>query len=95
MVGDAARRVARADPARPWFLYVDAIYRAIAGLTGARLDECLHDGARLRLAIETPSETARAAKRDAVAEYRSQQRVLGGRIVDAFAGEQFLAVGDR
>jgi LmbE family N-acetylglucosaminyl deacetylase len=89
---NAALRVAAADERRPWYIYVDAVYRRIEGAATERLDEIRRGGARLADVTFSASARARRAKEAAIAEYRSQRRGLGTRMNDSFAPERYYRI---
>ena len=59
-----------------WFIYADALYRQLPGLTESRLKECQSRGLALQR-VEFPVNAASDRKRDAVHCYQSQLRALG------------------
>jgi LmbE family N-acetylglucosaminyl deacetylase len=58
-----------------WFLYADALYRRLPGLTETRLEQCESDGLTL-LPVAFPMNALSDRKQGAVQSYRSQLRAL-------------------
>ena len=78
-----------------WYLYADALYRRLPGLTERRLDECAATGLRLQ-PVTFPADVLSPRKRAAVQCYRSQLRALStpGRpgYADAVSQEMFWRI---
>lgn len=72
---DAALLLRRRHPKVSWFLYADALYRRLPGLTEARLRECSSSGLALQPAA-FPVNPVTNLKRAAVECYQSQLRAL-------------------
>jgi LmbE family N-acetylglucosaminyl deacetylase len=94
-VHQAALRTARRHAAPIWFLYEDANYRLIPGLTARRLSELTAEGWALHDA-SFPTRPDASRKKDAVHAYASQLRALASKgrpgHSDALAAERYWRI---
>jgi LmbE family N-acetylglucosaminyl deacetylase len=81
---EAGLRLAQRWPQLTWLLYADALYRRIAGLVEARLDQLRAAGLAAD-PLPAPARRHDELKRRAVACYASQLRALSGTGVDGHA----------